>query len=67
MLDGINAGALALIAVVTRQLFRSAVVDWITLTLAALSTILLFRTRINSLWMVLGGGLVGWIVLSMRG
>lgn len=66
-LDGINAGALALIAVVTWQLFRSAVVDWITLTLAALSALLLFRTRINSLWLVLGGGVVGWIALALRG
>jgi chromate transporter len=67
ILDGINAGALALIAVVTWQLFRSAVVDWITLALAAFSALLLFRTRINSLWLVLGGGLAGWITLAMHG
>jgi chromate transporter len=46
-------------AVVTWQLFRSAVVDWITLALALLSALLLFRTNLNSLWLVLGGALAG--------
>lgn len=59
VLDGVNVAALALIAVVTWQLFRSAVVDWMTLVLALLSVILLLRFRVNSVWLVLGGAVVG--------
>jgi chromate transporter len=59
ILDGVNVAALALITVVTWQLFRSAVVDWTTLTIAVLSLILLTRYRVNSAWLVLGGALVG--------
>ncbi len=59
ILDGVNVAALALITVVTWQLFRSAVVDWTTLALAVLSLVLLARYSVNSAWMVLGGALVG--------
>jgi len=58
-LDGLNAAALALIAVVAWQLFRAAVVDWTTLALAGLSLLLLMRYRVNSTWLVLGGAAVG--------
>ena len=59
VLDGVNVAALALIAVVTWQLFRSAVVGWMTLVLAVLSVLLLLRFRVNSVWLVLGGAVVG--------
>lgn len=54
-LDGINAAALALMVVVSAQLARTAIVDWPTLGIAALSALLLFRYRLNSAWLVLGG------------
>jgi chromate transporter len=58
-LDGVNVAALALIAVATWQLFRAAVVDETTLVLAALSLFLLMAYRVNSVWLVAGGALVG--------
>ncbi len=54
-----NVAALALITVVTWQLFRAAVVDWATLGLAALSFLLLMRYRVNSTWLVSAGAIVG--------
>jgi chromate transporter len=59
VLDGVNVAALALIAVVTWQLFRSAVVDGTTLVLGGLSLFLLLVYRINSVWLVLGGAMIG--------
>lgn len=58
ILDGVNVAALALIAVVTWQLFRAAVVDWVTLILAALGFLFLIRYRVNSTWLVLGGAAI---------
>jgi chromate transporter len=58
-LDGVNVGALALMAVVTLALARAAVVDVTTTLLAAASGFLLLRWRANSAWLVLGGGLTG--------
>jgi len=59
VLDGVNVAALALMAVVTWPLFVSAVVDWLTLALTAISLLLLLRFRVNSMWLVLGGAVVG--------
>jgi chromate transporter len=64
-LDGVNVAALALIIVVTWQLFRTAVVDWTTLFLAALSLVLLVRYRVNSVWLVLGGAVIGVAKLAL--
>jgi chromate transporter len=61
-LDGVNVASLALMAVVTWQLGRVAVVDVPTLALAAVGALLLFRYRVNSAWLVLGGGVVGWMM-----
>jgi chromate transporter len=58
-LDGVNAAALALMAAVTWQLGRASVIDIPTVILAVLSAILLFRFRINSAWLMLGGAVAG--------
>lgn len=60
-LDGVNAGALSLMFIVTYQLGRAALVDITTVLLALVSGFLLFRFRINSAWLVLGGAIVGII------
>ncbi len=60
-LDGVNAASLALMFVVTIQLGRAAFIDWLTVALAAASAILLFRWRVNSAWLVLGGAAAGVI------
>ncbi|MGE0827327.1 MAG: chromate efflux transporter [Candidatus Binatia bacterium] len=59
VLDGVNVASLALMAVVTWHLGRAAVVDALTAILALGSAVLLLRFRLNSAWLVLGGGLVG--------
>ena len=52
-------GALGLMAGVTWQLGRAAITDWLTLALALISAIILFRFKVNSAWIVLGGGIIG--------
>jgi len=64
-LDGVNVASLALMAVVTWQLGRAALVDAWTVGLAVVSAVLLLRFRVNSAWLVLGGGAVGWLVKSL--
>ncbi|WIG97923.1 chromate efflux transporter [Myxococcus sp. SDU36] len=62
VLDGVNVASLALMAVVTWQLGRSALVDAWTVGLALLSAALLLRFRLNSAWLVLGGALTGLLL-----
>jgi chromate transporter len=59
VLDGVNVAALALISVATWQLFRAAVVDWETLILCLASFVLLVWLRVSSIWLVVGGALLG--------
>ncbi|UYZ13297.1 chromate efflux transporter [Brevibacillus sp. WF146] len=59
LLDGVNVASLALMALVSAQLGTSAVTDWLGALLLTVSLFLVIRFRINSAWLVLGGGLVG--------
>ena len=58
-LDGVNVAALGLMAVVAWQLGRAAIVDTITVALALASAALLVTTRVNSVWLIAAGGVVG--------
>ena len=58
-LDGVNVASLALMAVVSWRLGRVALVDGLTLALAAVAAVLLLRYRVNSAWLVAGGAVVG--------
>jgi|SRR5688572_30249044 len=62
VLDGINAGSLALMAVVTGQLAVTAVVDIPTGVLAVAAAIGIFIFRLNSVWLVGAAALAGAIV-----
>ena len=59
VLDGVNVASVALMAVVTVQLGRAALVDPLTIALAAASFVLLLRFRVNSAWLVLAGAGIG--------
>jgi chromate transporter len=61
-LDGVNVGAWALMAAVTLFLARAAVVDIVTTILAIASAFVLIRYRVNSAWLVIGGGLIGLVM-----
>ena len=59
VLDGVNVAALGLMAGVTWQLGRAAIIDVPTVLLAAVAALILFRFKINSAWLVAAGGLIG--------
>ncbi len=64
-LDGVNAAALALMAVVTLQLAAVSLREPVTVLIALVSAFALYRYRINSTWLILGGAAAGllWTVL----
>ncbi len=67
LLDGVNVAALALMAGVTWQLGREAIVDPLTAVLAVVGAGLLLRFNLNSVWLVLLGGGVGFVYKSVAG
>jgi chromate transporter len=62
VLDAVTVASLALMAVVSWQLSRAALVDALTVGLAAGSFVALIRYRVNSAWLILAGAVVGWWV-----
>ncbi len=61
-LDGVVAGSLALMAVVTWQLGKASIVDWTTLAIFGVSLIALLRFHVNSAWLIAAAAIVGWLI-----
>jgi len=61
-IDGVNAAAVALMAVVALSLGRASLVDGWTAALALASLALLLRFRINATWLILGGAAIGIVL-----
>lgn len=59
-LDGVNASAVSLMLVVTIKLIGEAFIDPITIILGLISTYLLFFTSLNSTWLIISGGIIGY-------
>jgi chromate transporter len=65
-LDGVVAASIALMAVVTWQLGRAAMVDRMTLGLFVLSVVVLLRFSVNSAWLIVAAGALGWGLQTWR-
>jgi chromate transporter len=61
-LDGVNASAVALMAYVGWQFTRAALVNIPAIVLAVVSALLVFRYKVNSAWLVLGGAIAGILI-----
>lgn len=59
VLDGVNAFAIALIAGVSVRLATDAVVDPLTALVAAAAGGVLWRTKLNSAWLIGAGATIG--------
>ncbi len=65
-LDGVVAGSLALMAVVTWQLGKAAIVDRITIAIFVVSAVALLRFRVNSVWLIGAAAVGGWLLQVVR-
>ncbi len=66
LLDGVNVASLGLMAAVAWQLGRSSLVDPLTAVLALLALGLLVRYRVNTTWLIAGGGLIGLLSAALQ-
>ncbi len=65
-LDGVNVASLGLMAAVTWYLARAALVDPVTIVTGVIAAGVIFRWRVNSAWLVLGGAVIGLGVHLLR-
>jgi len=66
LLDGVNVASLGLIAAVTLQVGRASLIDWPTILLALVATLVLLRYKVNSTWLVLAGGIAGIVIQALH-
>ena len=71
-LDAVNASAIGLMAAVTVELARHTLIDWEAKQIdwgagliALVSAVVLFRYKVNSAWLVLGGAAIGWLLKTV--
>jgi chromate transporter len=59
LLDGVNAAALGLMAGVTAVVARDAAADLLAVGIGAVAALVLWRTKLATAWLVVGGGAAG--------
>jgi chromate transporter len=58
-LDGVNAGAWGTIVVVSCRLGLVTLINWQSISIAIISWLLIWRWRINAIWLISGSAIVG--------
>jgi chromate transporter len=66
LLDGVNVASLGLMAAVTWQLGRASLTGPLTILIALTSFVLLIWFKVNSTWLIAGGGLIGLLSSVLR-
>ena len=61
VLDGVNVASLAMMAAVTFQLSATALTSRLPIVLAVVTAVILLGYRVNPTWLILAGGLAGWL------
>lgn len=61
-LDAVNVAAVALMIAVTIQLGTSTLTSWPAWIIALLAAGAAWRFRLNAVWLVAGGAIVGWLL-----
>jgi chromate transporter len=66
LLDGVNVASLGLMAAVTWQLGRASLTGLLPILIALFAFVLLVRFKVNSTWLVIGGGMIGVLSALLR-
>jgi chromate transporter len=61
-LDAVNVAAVALMVAVTIRLGMDTLITWEAWVVAILATIAAFVFRLSSVWIILGGAVVGYLL-----
>jgi chromate transporter len=71
-LDAVNVSALALMVLTTMQLGMATLIlpkthdlDFLGLGISVISAILVLFYRINAMYLILGGSIIGWVALIL--
>ncbi len=61
MLDGVNIGSLVLMTIVSLKLGLASLINPLTIIMFIISFLILMKYKVNSAWLIIAGGAIGWI------
>lgn len=61
MLDGVNIGSLVLMTVVSLKLGVASLINPLTIFIFIIALLILMKYKVNSAWLIIAGGAIGWI------
>ena len=67
LLDAVNATAVGLMGAVTLQLGRTALIDPLTAIVGGVALMTLVATKLNAVWLIAGGAVIGLLAKSLGG
>ena len=67
LLDAVNATAVGLMGSVTLQLGRTALIDPLTAIVGGVALVTLVATKLNAVWLIAGGAVIGLVAKSLGG
>lgn len=61
-LDAVNVAAVAVMVAVLIDMGKDVLIDWQSILIAALSIAAVFKFKISSMWIILGGAVLGYLL-----
>jgi chromate transporter len=65
-LAAVNVSSVALMAAVTVKLAQTVLTGWQSVLIALLALAVSVRWKVSSTWLILGGGVLGWLLAMIR-
>jgi len=63
-LDSVNVAAVAVMLAVLIIMVKETLVEWQSISIALIATILIFKTKISTIWTIVIGAVLGYILLT---
>lgn len=64
-LDSVNVAAVAIMLAVLCTMTKETLVEWQSIIIALLGAFLTFKTKVNSIWTIVIGALLGYVLLTL--
>lgn len=64
-LDSVNVAAVAVMVAVLIVMARETLVEWQSITIAVMAVFLTFKTKISTIWTIVLGALLGFILITL--
>ena len=61
-LDAVNVAAVAVMLAVLVVMTKETLIDWQTIVIALLALLLVFKTKVSTIWVIIIGAVLGYLL-----